>query len=93
MGIKTGQDLPFEVSLEQVDNLEETTWQNFFNSFQLHDRRLRDAFLTVCSYRIALSFPYDPREDLFDMLDVDGKGEISQVEFADGLLNLLTQLE
>ena len=44
------------------------------------------------SYRTVISL-YDPREDLFDMLDVDGKGEISQVEFADGLLNLLTQLE
>ncbi|OLP86720.1 Cation channel sperm-associated protein 1 [Symbiodinium microadriaticum] len=43
-------DLPFELSMEQVDNL----------------------------------------EDLFDMLDVEGRGEISQVEFADGLLNLLT---
>ena len=32
------------------------------------------------------------KEDLFDMLDVDGKGEISQIEFADGLLNLLTLL-
>lgn len=29
-------------------------------------------------------------EDLFDMLDVDGKGHLSLVEFADGLLNLLT---
>mmetsp|Transcript_65855 Transcript_65855/g.146298 ORF Transcript_65855/g.146298 Transcript_65855/m.146298 type:complete len:513 (-) Transcript_65855:73-1611(-) len=43
-------DLPFEVSLEQVDSL----------------------------------------EDLFDMLDVEGRGELSQGEFADGLLNLLT---
>ncbi|CAK8993848.1 Cation channel sperm-associated protein 1 (CatSper1) [Durusdinium trenchii] len=29
-------------------------------------------------------------EGLFDMLDVDGKGHLSLVEFADGLLNLLT---
>ncbi|CAL1135661.1 unnamed protein product, partial [Cladocopium goreaui] len=29
-------------------------------------------------------------EDLFDMLDVEGKGTLTQAEFADGLLNLLT---
>ncbi|CAJ1341529.1 unnamed protein product [Effrenium voratum] len=32
----------------------------------------------------------DSLEDLFDMLDVEGKGVLTQVEFADGLLNLLT---
>ena len=38
-------------------------------------------------------FPRSPKmciQDLFDMLDVDGKGHLSLVEFADGLLNLLT---
>jgi len=29
-------------------------------------------------------------EDLFDMLDVDGRGQLSLVEFADGFLGLLT---
>ena len=31
-------------------------------------------------------------EDLFDMLDVEGKGQLDLVEFSDGLLNLLTPL-
>eukprot|EP00913_Durusdinium_trenchii_P025019 g23484.t1 len=30
--------------------------------------------------------------ELFDMLDVEGKGTLTQIEFADGLLNLLTPL-
>ena len=31
-------------------------------------------------------------QDLFDMLDVDGKGTLTSTEFADGLLQLLTRL-
>lgn len=31
-------------------------------------------------------------QDLFDMLDVEDKGTLTQAEFADGLLNLLTLL-